>query len=93
MDYSSILAGTNSDKRFYGIYRGVCVDNNDPICKGRVTLQVPQILGSAVTDWAWPVVSTSFFTPITVPELGQGIWVMFEGGDPNFPLWVGTFNG
>jgi len=26
-------------------------------------------------------------TPIT----GDSVWVMFEGGDPNFPLWLGTF--
>lgn len=90
MDYSSILTGTNSDKRFYGIYRGICVDSIDPISKGRVRLQVPQILGTAVTDWAWPIVSGS--GTLTAPAINSGIWVMFEGGDPNFPLWVGTFN-
>ena len=23
------------------------------------------------------------------PQPGTGVWVMFEGGDPNFPLWIG----
>jgi hypothetical protein len=26
-----------------------------------------------------------------VPNLEQGVWVMFEGGDPNFPVWIGVF--
>ena len=26
-----------------------------------------------------------------VPAFGDSCWVMFEGGDPNFPLWLGTF--
>ncbi|CAB4174347.1 hypothetical protein UFOVP965_35 [uncultured Caudovirales phage] len=25
-----------------------------------------------------------------VPEVGQHVWVMYEGGDPNFPVWIGT---
>lgn len=46
----------NWDKRFYGIYRGVVVDTNDPNDAGRIRLQVPQILGNAVTNWAWPII-------------------------------------
>lgn len=54
--FSNLIFGDNSDKRFYGIYRGVCVNSEDPLEKGRITLQIPQILGSVVTDWAWPIV-------------------------------------
>lgn len=25
------------------------------------------------------------------PQIGAGVWVSFEGGNPNFPLWLGTF--
>jgi hypothetical protein len=39
------------DKRFYGIYQGLVVDNQDPEGRGRVTVQVPQVTGQAVTDW------------------------------------------
>jgi hypothetical protein len=39
------------DKRFYGIYQGLVVDNQDPDNRGRITVQVPQVTGSAVTDW------------------------------------------
>jgi hypothetical protein len=153
--------------RFYGIYRGICVDNADPQKLDRITLIVPQILGQIVTDWALPC------TPITntaehldhqphtgpqvvalinnhtattdsagtglaahthtvtisahsgnsntlkhphvtmtdpldrdgteeglvaaehtyhrhVPAVGQSVWLMFVGGDPNFPVWMGV---
>lgn len=43
------------DKRFYGIYEGICIDNQDPDKKGRIKLQVPQVTGLDVTEWARPI--------------------------------------
>lgn len=40
---------------YSGVYRAIVVDNNDPENRGRVTLQVPQVLGREITDWAWPI--------------------------------------
>jgi hypothetical protein len=171
--------------KFYGIYRAVCMDNADPIDKNRIKVQVPQVLGQSISDWAWPClpvlsnanhpdhkkhlasevaallnahadhaisgttggttvstfgshthtfsytaahtnnhtgkspdttwnldhahdtdpdeenkwndnleITTEFpeHTPHRlVPDLNQGVWVMFEGGDPNFPIWMGVF--
>ena len=48
-----------TDKRFYGIYRGVCMDNNDPDNANKITLQVPQLFGTEITSWALPC------TPVT----------------------------
>lgn len=53
--YSDPISLESWDKRFYGIYRGIVVDSNDPEDKRRVRLRIPQILGNAVTNWAWPV--------------------------------------
>lgn len=47
------------DKRFYGIYQGICIDNQDPEGLGRITMQIPQILGEAVTGWAPAIVGTT----------------------------------
>jgi hypothetical protein len=170
-----------SSNKFFGLYRGICMDNADPIEKNRIRVQVPQVLGQEVSDWAWPclpitsnadhpdhlphlaaevaalltthtthashsvavsgttgsaTVSTfgshthSFSATQTlahdahaahagnggelthghedsedplevngtehtphrkVPNLEQGVWIMFEGGDPNFPVWIGVF--
>jgi hypothetical protein len=167
------------EKRFYGLYLGICVDVEDDQNDNRIRLQVPQVLGQSETGWAracLPVTSNSnhpdhkkhlaaevaalleahadhsvsgttggatvstfgshthsfsFTTPHTnnhtgnsltldhehetdadtdnkwnddqetnltpehtphrlVPKLGQKVWVMFEGGDPNFPVWMGV---
>jgi hypothetical protein len=168
------------ERRFYGIYLGICVDVEDDQKDNRIRLQVPQILGQSETGWAracLPVTSNSNHpdhkkhlaaevaalllghgdhsvsvsgttgsggtpshthsfsatqtlshtnnhtgnslsldhehetaadadnkwnddqeTNLTpehtphrlVPKLGQKVWVMFEGGDPNFPVWMGV---
>jgi len=40
------------DKRFYGLYEGVCTNNQDPDNTSRIKLRVPQVLGQAETEWA-----------------------------------------
>jgi len=78
--------------RFFGLYRGVVVDNNDPTPSlNRVKLKIPQVLFDATTGWAWPVEASG--ANMVKPEVGQGVWVMFEGGDPSFPIWTGVFGG
>ena len=82
------------------------MDNADPLNLNRVKLKVPQVLYTNITNWAspcLPVVSNSpaLLEPIletaasvsldVVPQLNQGVWVMFEGGDPNFPVWMGVY--
>jgi hypothetical protein len=75
--------------RFPTIYRAVVVDNKDPDNRKRLKLQIPQVLNSQSTEWAWPVEPSNL--ELEVPEIGQGVWAMFEGGDPNFPIWLGVF--
>lgn len=70
---------------YFGIYRGIIVATNDPLNKGRVMLKIPQVSGEEVTNWAWPIDKT------LTPVVNTPTWVMFEGGNPNFPLWLGTF--
>jgi len=78
-----------SEERYYGTYRGTVYSTRDPLNKRRLRVTVPQVLGSAPTEWAWPVDSSGAHQH--VPAVGQGVWVTFEGGDPSFPLWTGTF--
>lgn len=74
---------------FYGIYRGKVQSNKDPLNQGRLKVRVPQILADQVTGWAWPIETPS--ANFQLPEVGQGVWVQFEGGDTNFPIWGGQF--
>jgi hypothetical protein len=75
----------NPEIRYHGIYRGIVIATNDPEGLGRVTLTVPQVSGTEVTNWAWPITTVD-----TLPNSNDRCWVMFEGGDPNFPIWLGT---
>ena len=72
------------NRRFYGVYRGTVTHNRDPLKKNRLRFTVPQVLGNEVTDWAWGMNTNS-------ASIGQGVWVMFEGGDPAYPIWIGKF--
>jgi len=79
----------SGNRRFYGVYRGTVQSNADPNNTRRLRLTVPQVMGEEPTDWSWPMDSAgAYFTP---PSIGQGVWVMFEGGDPSFPVWSNTF--
>jgi hypothetical protein len=88
------------DKRFYGIYQGICVDTSDPENSSRIRLQVPQVLGQDYTNWAEPSVSAGTIAYVdssleldgrlSAPIIGQHVWVMFIAGDPNFPVWIGV---
>jgi uncharacterized protein involved in type VI secretion and phage assembly len=83
------------ENHFYGKYRGLVVDNADPQQLGRLKLRVPSVLGNeVVTGWAMPCVpyggdSDQGF--LFIPEVGAGVWVEFEEGDLEFPIWVGTY--
>jgi hypothetical protein len=78
----------DSIKRLYGVYRGVVQDNKDPQKQRRIKVQV-QTTGREVTDWAWPMEPSSIHTD--VPVVGQGVWIIYVGGDPEFPVWSGVF--
>lgn len=76
------------NNRFYGIYRGSVVDTNDPLKQNRIRLRIPQVLHNEETGWAWGLFQN---TPLVLPKVNDGIWVMFEGGDPAYPIWLGSF--
>ncbi|MCP5524232.1 MAG: phage tail protein [Verrucomicrobiales bacterium] len=88
------LAQGMATRRAFGKYRGFVVDNDDPQRLARVTLRVPALLGDAETGWALPclpcggLANQGFFT---VPPVGAQVWVEFEGGNMDFPIWTGTF--
>ena len=84
-----MIIDPSGNRRFYGVYRGTVTNSSDPQNKRRVKATVPQVLGNEPTDWAWPTDSAGSYSK--PPEIGQGVWITFEGGDPSFPIWSGTF--
>lgn len=81
--------------RYYGIYRGTVANNVDPMQLGRIMAIVPDVGGAIPSTWAMPCVPLAgkqmgtFF----VPQIGAGVWIQFEGGDPDYPVWTGGWWG
>ncbi len=81
--------------QFFGKYRGQVVNNIDPMQLGRIQVNVPAVLGDGQLSWAMPCVpyAGSGVGLFAIPPIGANIWVEFEGGDPDFPIWSGCFWG
>ena len=79
--------------RFYGKYRGVVTDNDDPDTLGRLRANVPEVLHDIESPWALPC--APYAGPdqglFALPPVGAGVWIEFEAGDPSRPIWVGTW--
>src|SRR5262245_17970618 len=82
-------------KRYYGKYRGLVIANIDPEQIGRVLVQVPDVLGLIPSSWAMPCVPVAGIQSgcFMVPPIGSQVWVEFEQGDPDYPIWTGGFWG
>jgi uncharacterized protein involved in type VI secretion and phage assembly len=82
-------------KKFFGKYRGSVVNNIDPMQMGRLQAIVPDVSAVMLTGWAMPCLTVGGIQTgvFTVPPIGAGVWVEFEQGDPDFPVWTGSFWG
>jgi hypothetical protein len=81
--------------RYYGKYRGTVFNNVDPEQRGRIQAIVPDVQGLIPTTWALPCLPIAgkqegFYM---VPQVGAAVWMEFEQGDPEYPIWVGGFWG
>ena len=79
--------------KFFGKYRGIVLDNIDPLQTGRLMVQVPDVTGILPSSWAMPClpfagIQSGFYA---VPEIGSTVWVEFEQGNPDYPIWTGCF--
>ena len=88
------MNGNNNEQKYYGKYRGTVLQNVDPDQRGRLQLMVPAVQGLIPSSWAEPCVPLAGPTgpPMgvyLVPPIGAGVWVEFEQGDPNYPIWSG----
>jgi len=84
----------SASRLFYGKYRGTVINNIDPMLRGRLLLEVPDVTGFTPSSWAEPCVplagpSGPPMGVYMIPPIGAGVWVEFEQGDPSKPIWVG----
>lgn len=81
--------------KYYGKYRGTVVNNIDPEQRGRIQAIVPDVFGLIPSSWAMPCVPIAGKQEgiFVIPQVGAGVWIEFEQGDPDYPIWVGGFWG
>jgi len=82
-----------NEERHYGKYRGKVAGNADPLKLGRVQVTCPAVLGDGKLSWALPC--TPYAGPgvgfFAIPPVDADVWVEFEGGNPDYPIWAGCF--
>jgi uncharacterized protein involved in type VI secretion and phage assembly len=80
---------------FYGKFRGVVTDVHDPLMTNRIRARVPDVLGNDESGWALPALPFGGrgMGLFALPSVGAGVWIEFERGDPNFPVWSGSWWG
>ena len=79
--------------RHYGKYRGTVLNNDDPLRIGRLQAAVPELKKLDPMAWAMPCLPLAGTNSglFAVPMVGSGVWIEFERGDLNHPIWVGGF--
>lgn len=85
----------SNNQQYFGKYRGTVVNNVDPMQIGRLQVMVPDVSNVMLSSWAMPCLPVAGMNMgmFTVPLIGAGVWVEFEQGNPDYPIWVGCFWG
>lgn len=86
---------TSNKQTYYGKFRGTVINNLDPNMSGRIIAIVPDVSNVALTSWAMPCLPLAGVQNgmYAVPTIGAGVWIEFERGDPDYPIWTGCFYG
>jgi hypothetical protein len=93
------------ENQYFGKYRGIVIANADPQQLGRLRVWVPSLFpmpddatpaedSPCVSDWAWPCLpfgGGAKYGMFFVPECLSKVWVEYEEGNLDSPIWVGVF--
>lgn len=90
-DGRALRRGTR--RRFLGKYRGTVMQNEDPLDQGRLLVEIAGVTGIPPASWAMPCVPMADLACgiFPRPPIGAGVWVEFEQGDIDHPIWVGGY--
>jgi uncharacterized protein involved in type VI secretion and phage assembly len=71
------------------------VNNVDPMQMGRIMAMIPDVGSITPSTWAMPAVPLAGkqMGTFMVPQIGAGVWIQFEAGDPDRPVWTGGWWG
>jgi hypothetical protein len=75
--------------KLYAKYSGEVTANDiDPDNTGIISVAVVSVFGVGVSVPARPCLPYGHFF---IPAVGTKVWVEFESGDPEYPIWVGVW--
>jgi uncharacterized protein involved in type VI secretion and phage assembly len=85
----------SNGQKYFGKYRGTVLNNVDPLQIGRLMVQVPDVSSLLPSSWAMPCfpISGKQMGAYMIPQIGAGVWVEFEQGNPDYPIWSGCWYG
>jgi len=77
--------------RYFGKYRGTVIDVTDPNNQCRIRATVPAVLGDQPSGWAMPAApfAGAGHGFVMLPAVGDGVWIEFEAGQLDNPIWSG----
>lgn len=92
---SAQAEGSAPASQFFGKYRATVINNLDPMQIGRLQVMAPDVSNVMLSSWAMPCAPVGGIQhgQFAVPPVGSAVWVEFEQGDPDYPVWVGCFWG
>jgi len=79
----------------FGIYKGIVKDVIDPQEANRIRVYIPGIC-DPISNWAEPIGmfgSAANFGSFGVPPEGSEVYIQFEAGDIDFPIYQPTGKG
>ena len=79
--------------KYFGKYRAIVVEINDPEKRGRIKVKCPSVLGESRSNWCEPCVPVAYDNggDFCLPKVGETAWIEFEAGDINKPIYVGNW--
>lgn len=79
--------------KYYGKYRATVLNNTDPQFQGRIQVQLGDRYGLFPSTWAMPAfpLAGKKCAAVALPQVGSMVWVEFEAGDADYPIWTGAF--
>jgi hypothetical protein len=78
---------------YFGKYRGIVTDVDDPNNQLRIRATVPAVLGEHACGWALPAApfAGDGHGMVMLPKVGSGVWIEFEAGRLDNPIWSGAW--
>ncbi|MEW6371118.1 MAG: phage baseplate assembly protein V [Pseudomonadota bacterium] len=78
---------------YFGKYRGIVSDVDDPENRCRIRATVPALLGEHACGWALPAApfGGDGHGLVMLPRVGSGVWIEFEAGRLDAPIWSGAW--